>query len=186
MLDTLGIIMHDNSMIKPLTVSDQLRGRRQALGLSLSEVARRAGTSAATLSRYEHNWARFEVYTLRKLAVALDCELEIRFCPKVRRKPSARSREAVVEQLSRLFWDHPLTADDLDDHTVWVVERALEYGTLADVDVLRETLGREAFIEAVAGAHRLSPRTRNFWDYMLEMEGVTCTREYSRNTAWNY
>ena len=178
--------MHDNSMVhEDLNISAQLRRRRLALGLSLTEVARRAGTSAATLSRYEHDWTRFEVYTLRKLASALNCELQIGFRPKARRRPSAHAPRDVVAQLSRLFWDHPLTRNDLDAHPVWVVERVLEYGALDDIDLLRDTMGRKAFLEAVASAHRVSPRTRNFWDHMLNMEGITCTKKYSRNTAWN-
>ena len=116
----------------------------------MSEVARRAGTSAATLSRYEHGWTRFETSTLRKLALALDCDLEITFSPKVRRKPSARRAREVAKRLSRLFWDHPLTAGDLDAHRIWVVERVLEYGTLDDIDMLRDLMGRQAFLAAVA------------------------------------
>lgn len=178
--------MHDNGMSTRSSMSEQLRRRRLALGLSLSEVARRAGTSAATLSRYEHGWTRFETYTLRKLALALDSELEITLSPKVRRTPPTRTPREVTAQISRLFWDHPLAVGDLEAHPVWVAERVLEYGTLADIDMLRDLMGRPAFLAAAASAHRVSPRTRNFWQHMLKMEGVSCTKKYSRNTAWNY
>ncbi len=167
-------------------ISEQLRHRRLALGLSLSEVARRAGTSSATLSRYENGWTRFETYTLRKLALALDCDLQITLCPKPRRKPHARSARDVASRISRLFWDHPLTADDLETHSTWVIERVLEYGGLDDIEMLRDLMGRRAFLNAVASASRMSPRTRKFWQHILEMEGIPCTRKYSRNTAWNF
>lgn len=185
MIDTSSIIMHDNRMSMGNDISEQLKRRRLDLGLSLAEVARRAGTSAATLSRYEHGWTRFETYTLRKLAVALNCNLEIALAPMDLRKPPACSTEEVAKQIGRLFWDHPLSPDDLKTYPVWVVERVLEYGTLADVEMLREQMGRQTFLVTAASAQRLSPRTANFWRQMLNMEGIPCTRKYSRDTAWN-
>ena len=167
------------------TVSAQLRRRRAELGLSLSEVARRAGTSSATLSRYEHGWTRFETYTLRKLAVALGCELRIDFHPKATPDPASVEPSAAHALLKRLFWDHSLVEEDLETYPVWVVERVLDYGTLDDVRVLRACMGKDAFLHAVVKAHRVSPRTRSFWCHILEMEGMPCTREYFRNTAWN-
>lgn len=182
MLDFFTIIIHDNSMTKQETISAQLLRRRSELGLSLSDVARRAGTSPATLSRYEHGWTRFETYTLRKLAAALGCELSIRFVPKV---ADASPGPSGMDNLKRLFWDHPLVEEDLEIHTVWVTERVLEYGSLEDVHILQRRLGKDRFLHAAAAAERVSLRTRNFWRQMLEMEGMTCTRKYSRNTAWN-
>jgi len=184
-VDIAHVIIYDNSMNQELTISEQLKHRRQSLGLSLSELARRAGTSAATISRYEKNWTRFEVYTLRKLATALDCDLKLSFQAKPGRKSSALSNGDIIARLGRLFWDHKLTKDDLTNHPMWVVERVLEYGKLDDVDLLRETMGRKTFLDLVAASGRLSPRTRNFWNQILNMEGVKCTKKYSRNTAWN-
>jgi transcriptional regulator with XRE-family HTH domain len=176
--------MYDNIMNMERGISDQLKRRRLDLGLSLAAVARRAGTSAATLSRYEHGWTRFETHTLRKLALALNCELHITLFPTDKRTPTARTAQAAAKQLARLFWDHPLTPRDLEAHPVWVVERVLEYGTLADVALLRDRMGRKAFLAATASAQRLSPRTATFWKHMLHMEGIPCTKKYSRNTAW--
>jgi len=183
-VDTSVIIIYDNSMNGKRTLSEKLKRRRQALGLSLSEVARRAGTSAATLSRYESNWTRFEVCTLRKLASALDCELELSFHPKKRRSVPRVAPDELATRLGRLFWDSKLTVEAFTRHPVWVVERVLEYGKLEDLDLLREAMGREAFLKAVAAAGRLSPQTRSLWKQILDMEGVKCTKKYSRNTAW--
>jgi len=177
--------MHDNNMSDDVSISGQLKQRRLNLGLSLADVARRAGTSAATLSRYENGWTRFETYTLRKLALALHCELDIKLKPKKARSMSNRDQQNAVKQLARLFWDHPLTAEDLETYPIWVVERVLEFGSLSDIAFLRERMGQQAFLTAVATAQRLSPKTANFWQNILQLEGIICTKKYSRNTAWN-
>lgn len=178
--------MHDNIVKKRKDISTQLRQRRLSLGLSLAEVARRAGTSAATLSRYENGWTRFEVYTLQKLALALNCKLETTLTPKQKRKTSSRTPQKAIKQIGRLFWDHPLTTDDIKTYPVWIVERVLEYGNLTDVEVLRDLMGRQAFLKTVASAQRVSPKTANFWRNMLKTEGILCTKKHFRNTAWNY
>ena len=68
-------------MKNKLSISEKLRKRRLECGFSLSELARFADTSPDTLSRYENDWTRFEVSTLRKLDIALGCRLEIDFIP---------------------------------------------------------------------------------------------------------
>lgn len=171
-------------MIEVQSVSEQLKQRRRKMGLSLSALAGRVGTSAATLSRYENGWTRFETGTLRKLASALGCELRIELVPRPAVGPAALSRMKAVRQLARLFWDHHLVPGDFDRHPVWVAERVLEYGALPDVRALRAVLGDDRFRAAVAGATRVSPRTAGFWKHMLKLEGVPCTKKSCRNTAW--
>jgi transcriptional regulator with XRE-family HTH domain len=55
----------------------QIRALRKERGWTLAELARRAGTSAPTLHRYESGWERFELATLRKLADALGVRLNV-------------------------------------------------------------------------------------------------------------
>ena len=168
-------------------ISRQLRARREALGLSLAEVARRAGTSAATLSRYEHGWDRFETYTLKKLATALHCELSIRLKPKpaARRTRSRKDRQAEMGKLKRLFWDHRLKESDFRTHPAWVTARVLDFGNLNDVRILMGIMGRRAFLTAAAVVvHKVSPRTGTFWRRILEMEGIPCTKAYSQSIVW--
>lgn len=165
------------------TVSEQLRGQRERLGWSLGTLAQRADTSAATLSRYENGWTRFEVYTLTKLAAALGCELRIDLVPTPARPAKTRSSRMILRQLRRLFWDCRISERDLEPHRTWIVERVLEYGQLKDVLALQELYGRSRFLETVAGASRWSERTGIFWSHMLKKEGVTCTKKYSRPKA---
>lgn len=163
-------------------ISRQIGARRKRLGLSLSQLARRANTSPATLSRYENGWSRFEVSTLRKLAAALDCDLVIKLQPRPRwvEQPSA---ENVVRQIGRLFWDLDLTTSHLEDHPLWVVERVLEYGSLGDIRILTALFGREILLNLVGEARFSSDRTRAFWQHVLEREGMACTRKFSREEA---
>lgn len=167
-----------------LSVSNQLKRRRQKAGLSLSELAARVGTSAATLSRYENGWTRFETNTLRKLATALGCELHIKLVSRPTNVPTGVSKAQAVKQLTRLFWDHHLVPRDFDQHPVWVTERVLEYGALQDVSTLRAVLGNDLFLTTVALATRVSPRTATFWQHLLKQEGIPCTKKSYPNIAW--
>ncbi len=163
-------------------ISRQLASRRRRLGLSLSQLARRANTSPATLSRYENGWSRFEISTLRKLATALDCELVVELRPRPRwvEQPAG---ENVVQQIGRLFWDQELNIGHLEKNPLWVVERVLEYGSLGDVRILAAFFGREELLDLVAKSRFSSARTRLFWQQVLEREGVSCTRKFSREEA---
>ena len=182
-IDDHEVITYDNYMGGHGLIGNQLKTRREALGLSQAEVARRAGTSAATLSRYEHGWTRFEIYTLRKLATALGCDLAVELRPWAR--AAAMDRDEALRRLARLFWDHRLVEDDLGTYPVWVFERVLEYGNLDDVRALRSLVTGRRFLENVARAERVSRKTRVFWEQILEREGMPCTRTYSRPNAWN-
>ena len=174
--------MYDNSMTELWNISRQIGARRKRLGLSLSQLARRVNTSPATLSRYENGWSRFEVATLRKLATALDCELVVELRPRPRWVETP-APEDVVRQIGRLFWDQKLTADHLEEHRLWVVERVLELGSLGDVRMLAAFLGREELLRLAAEARFSSDRTRAFWRQVLEREGMQCTRKFSRTEA---
>ena len=163
-------------------LSRQIGARRKRLGLSLSQLALRANTSPATLSRYENGWSRFEVSTLRKLATALDCDLVVTLQPRPRwvEQPTA---ENVVQQIGRLFWDLDLTASHLEEHPLWAVERVLENGNLGDVRILAAFFGRQALLGLAGEARFSSDRTRVFWQQVLKREGMTCTRKFSREEA---
>jgi transcriptional regulator with XRE-family HTH domain len=174
--------MYDNSMRSSLDISRQLRQRRHQLGLSLAQLARRADTSAPTLSRYENGWSRFEVATLQKLATALGCDLVVRLEPR-EAQLDRPSQSEVVEQLDRLFWDIRLEATHLEKNTLWVVERVLELGNLDDVRMLIAHLGRTEFSRLASVARLESARTRAFWRQMLDKEGLKCTRKFSREEA---
>ena len=166
----------------PYNISKRLKQRRLEKGLSLSQLARRANTSVAALSRYENGWQRFELYTLRKLATALGCRLRVELEPIQEASPRVR-RASGIRRLQRLFWDHRLRNRDLDDYPLWVLERVLEYGSLEDVRFLTAEMGRKRFLQSVADVRFNSARTENFWRLILQKEGVSCTKKFSRKEA---
>jgi transcriptional regulator with XRE-family HTH domain len=163
-------------------IGKALKRRRLALGWSLAEVARRAGTSAPTVHRYENGWRRFELSTLEKLAIALGCRLRVSLEPLRRgeRRPTARD---VHGRIRRLFWDRPLQPEDLRRYPSWVITRVLEYGKLDDVRMLIGYLGKDRFLDLLQEIHLPSDGDRIFWEAMLKQEGRTCTREFSRKAA---
>ena len=60
----------------------KLRSQRELKGLSLAEVAKRAGMARSNLCRLEQNGENVKLETLQRYAAALGCEvvLEIREC----------------------------------------------------------------------------------------------------------
>lgn len=163
-------------------ISEQLKKRRLEAGLSLSQLARRANTSVSTLSRYENGWQRFELYTLRKLATALGCRLRVDL-ERMGTSSPKRRKASGMRELQRLFWDRRLRNRDLDEYPLWVLERVLEYGSLEDVGFLTRRMGQKRFLETVAQVRFKSARTENFWHLILQREGISCTKRFSRKEA---
>lgn len=151
----------------PPPISTQIRELRQERELTLSELARRVGTSAATMHRYESGWDRFEVRTLQKIARALDTALEIRLIPMgPEAVPSEQTEEELVASLDPLFWDKDLAAPDLRSHPKWVVARVLRFGTMEQVQSVRVYFGDNAIREAIR-RRDVDERTRNLWTLLL-------------------
>jgi transcriptional regulator with XRE-family HTH domain len=137
-----------------------------ARGLTLAELARRVGTSAPTLHRYESGWDRFEVATLRRIAAALGARLEIRLVAPSQAVPEAPSRRELVRSFAPLFWNHRLSVSDLERHPAFVLERVLTSGSLEQVRQARAHYGDEALRKAVA-RRSVDPRTRAYWTLIL-------------------
>lgn len=163
-------------------ISQQIRKMRRTTGLSLQRAARRIDTSAATLSRYENGWKHFEVYTLNKIATALGYHMKVSF-ELIPRAGKPAGLPAVMRQLKRLFWDCPLKAEHFSKYPAWVTERVLDYGTLCDVQILVQFLGREKFLEIVSKIRFKSARTMVFWQHILGKENKPCMQKPFRQEA---
>jgi transcriptional regulator with XRE-family HTH domain len=162
-------------------IPGMLKRRRTDLGMSLAKVARRAGTSTASLCRYERGWARFELQTLRRLAASLGCRLEVALVPVER--PVNEGTVGGLKRLRRLFWDHDLAAHDLRDSGRWVVGRVVEHGDLGDIQFLAATMGVDRFLQLTAEVRFSSKRAARFWQSIRTLEGTTCMRKLSRPAA---
>jgi transcriptional regulator with XRE-family HTH domain len=150
-----------------LPISAQIRELRKSRGLSLQELARRAGTSAPALHRYETGWDRFEIATLRRIAAALGARLEIRLKPEDVRRPFTKpSDRQLARLLAPLFWDRKLIPADLREYPRWVLGRVLMYGNMDQVRAARRFFGDAAIREAIS-QRGIDRRTRNYWTIML-------------------
>jgi len=161
-MESYNIIVNDNT--SPL--GPEIRRQRRARGLTLAELARRVGTSAPTLHRYESGWDRFEVATLRRIAAALDARLEIRLVPSLKDTSSPPSRRDLVRSWAPLFWNHRLRTSDLGRHPTFVLERVLTSGSLEQVRAAREWFGDDAIRSAIA-RRGVDARTREYWNLVL-------------------
>ncbi len=140
---------------------------REERGWTLAVLARRVGTSAPALHRYENGWDRFRVDTLRKVADALGARLDVRLVPAARARPrSAPSGRALRKTLAPLFWDRDLRVSDLAGHTGWVLERVLTAGSREQVKAARAFFGDDALRRSVA-RRGVDRRTRNYWSLIL-------------------
>ena len=159
--------MNDNTTPAP-PLGLQIRHLRQERRWTLAELARRAGTSAPTLHRYENGWDRFELDTLRRIGAALDARLEVRLVPAASRAATARrpTRKALVKMLAPLFWDRDLRESDLTEYTGWVLERVLTAGNREQVVAARTLFGDAAVLRA-AKRRGVDVRTRRYWHLIL-------------------
>lgn len=69
-----------NQELEKLSIGEQLTKLRLKAGLTQAEVARRVGTTASAISRYESaEYDRYEYNTLKKIAAACGGEVELVF-----------------------------------------------------------------------------------------------------------
>jgi hypothetical protein len=95
----------------------------------------------------------------------------------------AVSADLLVKRIGRLFWDQRLEQGNLQHHPHWVVGRVIQYGKIADIQALSLFLGRERFLELVSEHRMTSRKVERFWQAMLRIEEVPCTKKLSRPRA---
>lgn len=166
-------------------ISADLRRLRKVRRMSLTRLAFLAGTSVATMSRYESGWSRFELTTLRKLATALGYRLEISWRPLVDGR-APESEAQLIDRLGRLFWDRRIERGDTQRYPRWLVGRVIQYGKVEDVHALATFLGRKRFLQIVSDLRMPSTKLERFWRTMLRYEGMTCTKKPSPAQAASF
>lgn len=88
-------------------VSALLRDARQSAGLSLRELARRAGTSHSTILAYEHGTKVPTVTTFLRLLRACDYAVELRLERRIRQRDGLERGEE-LEEVLRLAEQFPV------------------------------------------------------------------------------
>jgi hypothetical protein len=93
--------------------------------------------------------------------------------------------------LRPLFWDCRTESIDVESQAPFVLERVLEYGSLAAVRWALATFGDERIKEFLRcrGARTLSRKTLSFWTLLLGIEREKCFERSSLShsrTFWNY
>lgn len=93
--------------------------------------------------------------------------------------------------LHRLFWDCRPESIDTEAQAPFVLERTLEYGSLAAVRWALNTygIGRVKEFLRDRGVRTLSRKSLSFWTLLLDLEGEACFERSSLNRNrpfWNY
>jgi len=94
------------------------------------------------------------------------------------------------QNLHSLFWDCRPETVDTEAHAAFIMERILDYGTLAGVRWVLETYGDgrvKAFLRS-RGARTLSRKTVSFWTMLLGLEDEVCFERSSLTRSrvfWN-
>ncbi len=93
--------------------------------------------------------------------------------------------------LHYLFWDCRPETVDTRAHAPFVLERILDYGSLAAVRWALRTYGIERVKEFLRdrGVRTLSRKTLSFWTLLLDLEGEACFERSSLSRSrpfWNY
>ncbi len=88
---------HD-ALVEPALVGMRIRGLRQGKGLTLSDVAQRAGLSVGMLSQIERDLANPSLRTLTRIRMALEVPLSALFAEE---QTTAPSDPAFVRRLGR-------------------------------------------------------------------------------------
>lgn len=167
--------MYENKSL-PL-IGPQIRRLRTGRGLTLQDLAERAGTSASALHRYETGWDRFEIATLRRIATALGGRLEVRLlADDARSEFSKPSKREILRSVAPLFWDRRLRPADLADHALWVLCRVLMYGNLPQMQATRSYYGDELIRQAIA-QRVVDTRTRGYWELILGLKDASQSTE---------
>ncbi len=82
-----------------MDVAANLRAARRRAGLTQAELAKRAGTSQATLSAYERGRKRPSIDTLARLLDGAGSRLAVRTEPRKVREPSPRDHAQTAVEL---------------------------------------------------------------------------------------
>lgn len=93
--------------------------------------------------------------------------------------------------LTPLFWDCRPETIDAEAHAPFILERVLEYGSLAGARWALERYGPERISQFLRdrGCRTLSRKTLSFWTVLLRLEAESWSQRSSLSRSrpfWNY
>ena len=144
-------------MAHPPRLGDRVRALRKQRGLSIAELASRAGISAATLSRVENEQTQIGAHSLFQLANALNEDLNSFFEPDAR--PMGRGARAVsvggtAFAIDTLRYRSEVLCTDLANKSMHPCINHISVRTLAEAGGLNGHSGEE-FIHVLSGVLEL-------------------------------
>ena len=71
-------------------------------------------------------------------------------------------------QFRRYFWDVDVSTLDPKRHSVYIIERLVEFGDEAAASWLFEHFLRQEILSVVDRSRRISPKSANYWRLILE------------------
>lgn len=123
------------------------------------------------MHRYETGWDRFELSTLRRIAAALEADVEVHLVRRSAATRQAPTASTLISLLDPVFWDGELKPSDLERYPGWVLERVLVFGNREQVAAARSYFGDPALADAL-DRRGVDPRTRNYWRLVLGDECI--------------
>lgn len=109
---------------------------RSVLGMTLKELASRAGLALPTIAQAERREAegKITIETLRKLADAMECELVYAFVPKddiaelLRKKAMEKARRTILKADTHMSLEDQKVTEELQFRIEMLAEKLLEKG----------------------------------------------------------
>ena len=109
---------------------------RSVLGMTLKELASRAGLALPTIAQAERREAegRITIETLRRLADAMECELVYAFVPKddiaelLRKKAMEKARRTILKADTHMSLEDQKVTEELQFRIEMLAEKLLEKG----------------------------------------------------------
>ena len=97
----------------------------------------------------------------------------------------------IPHEFQRLFWDYQTDQLDPETHAPFILERLMEYGSLASVRWALQVYGLERIKRFLMerGRRTLSRKTLAFWIMLLGLDAEPCFEKSSLARSrpfWNY
>jgi hypothetical protein len=85
--------------------------------------------------------------------------------------PETGHNARLPEEFRKYFWDVDYDDLSLEKYPKFIAERIMNYGDLDSVKWLQSVLDREFIRSVVMNSRNLNPKTKNYWELLLNIKG---------------